>query len=243
MVRYVPPPDSIFQRFLIIAACGLWLLLLIGGMSFYIGEQAEIAHMDKVRNTPVISLGECKVDEHIVNCGNCGQCSNRDDIQVYEDVPSLTAAIDECSRYAFLFGWYRAEECLKKKLSLSKGCTNCWMLNAECRKSLCFHICAKQSASHFFLSNGANNSSVLDKCEECKDLRCGGYLDQCAGATPHRVGIASSSNGSYSTAATDVCQTADWNYIRGVVVDAAAQTVENVDKVEDDLASEVNDEL
>jgi hypothetical protein len=216
------------------------LVLLIGGMSFHVGEQAEIAHMVKVRNTPVISLGECKVDGHIVNCGSCGQCSNRDDIKLYEDLPSLTAAIDKCSKYAFLFGWYRAEECLRTKLPVSKTCTNCWMLNAECRKSLCFHICAKQSASRFFLSNSAaNHSNFVDKCEECKDLRCGPYLDQCAGATPQRVGIVSSSKDSHSTAATEACQTVDWNYIRGGVVG----TVDEARSDDSVVASVGKDEL
>lgn len=233
MVRYVPPPDSLFQRCLIVSACAVWLLVLIGGMAFHVGERAEIAHVLKAQKaTPLVLLDECEVDGHVVNCGKCGQCSNREDIRLYEDASSLTAAIDECSKYAFLFGWYKAEQCLKSKLPISKSCTNCWMLNAECRISLCFHTCVKQ---HFFsfLSSASNSSPVVvDKCEEFKDMRCGEYLNVCAGATPERVGMAMNS---YSK--TEACQKVDWNYIRGVVVVEAPQIEGDVGNDDVDVAS------
>ena len=255
MFKYgVAPPDSLFQRCLIVSVCAVWLLLVIGSMQFYVGEQAEIAHVLKGHNinTTTVLLDTCEVDGRVVNCGKCGQCSNRKDIQLYEDGSSLTAAIEECSKYSFLFGWYRAEQCLMSKLPISKSCTNCWMLNAECRKSLCFHICAKQHYLSFLSS--ADQSTLLlpvaDKCEECKEMRCEEYLNLCAGATPQRVGIASNP---YSK--TESCSEVDWNYIRGVAVvvdvDEAAQTGGDVGNGDVDVTSsdnlavtsEENDEL
>ena len=76
-------------------------------------------------------------------------------------------------------------------------------------------------------------------------MRCGEYLNLCAGATPQRVGIASNP---YSK--VEACPEVDWDYIRGVTSESAhngghvgTDVVELANSDDSEVASEGNDEL
>ena len=216
MVRYSPPPSLRSHRFLIILGCALWIGSLFTCAYIVIGEERERRAWIKA-STPIthttMSLPDdqvCEVDGHIVNCGPCGKCSNRQDIKSYEETTTSLVAgtMKYCANIGIVFGWNRAFRCLQNRVRMTDDCTNCWILNAECHQSRCFHTCLKR---HFFsfLPSMISSSDVTDRCVECKEGLCGPFLDQCAGATRRRV--------------DETCSKVDWDYIRGSKPEASMQ--------------------
>lgn len=161
-------------------------------------------------------LTNANSSSHVLNCGHCGKCSNRHDIQVYEDTRNtLTKIATQCTLEAFYAGLdiNHFKPCLEKHSQLSPPCVDCWVLNVECNWKHCFKTCVKHKAPPFrWLPSyyQRSHSSPLDPCIECDERMCGPLFIDCAGANRRRVGVVSDLQ---RDANLEICHKVDWEWI------------------------------
>lgn len=122
----------------------------------------------------------------VMHCGNCGKCSNIHDISIYKTMDKvLTSKTAYCS-FLSIFG--RGRSCMKKHVGFTSECLDCWMENIKCTRKHCATLCIipvlfkKVSKSH--------NGTMLNKCLQCDEDKCGPAFKKCAGANRRRCGIA-----------------------------------------------------
>jgi len=97
-------------------------------------------------------------DEGVMHCGECGKCSNRQDIQIYDDTKvtrlrsppladskwclqdTLTNTATRCALWSF---WSVAavSSCLDTEVGFTEGCNQCWVDNVMCDQASCKWTC------------------------------------------------------------------------------------------------------
>ena len=120
--------------------------------------------------------------------GLCGECSNKNDIQVYHDTRNtMTGFATGCAFKFLLFGKHAARKCMTKS-NLSEGCLDCWVDNIQCTVSKCTWICLK---SRLMLQPRNLPDGRMNPCLQCDEDNCGPGFIECAGANRRRSGIRS----------------------------------------------------
>ena len=125
----------------------------------------------------------------ILHCGECGRCSNHNDIQVMKNThKTLTKTVTGCAIQGLLLGDKAAEKCLEKKVGFTPACSSCWSDNIRCTRKKCRFTCIKS-----LISKEPNNHDGMDlnPCLECDERLCGPTFIECAGANRRRLGIES----------------------------------------------------
>lgn len=137
----------------------------------------------------VANVSALQDDQIVAHCGDCGQCSNPNDLEVY-DTARATLYRDTltCARHSLLGGRRQAGECLAK-IGLTDGCTDCWADNVMCTIRSCIFTCLVQAATHGGIRKSSGDG--LNACTECDEVRCGPAFVECAGANRRRAGIRS----------------------------------------------------
>jgi len=147
---------------------------------------------------------------NVLNCGQCGPCSNKHDITIYyETRQTLTETMTSCGSGDFLFG-RSAFDCLKQEVGMTDGCTTCWVLNYQCNIQNCVMTCLKERFFPFLPSWTAWNSEPLTPCIACDEKLCGPVFVGCAGANRRRTGIVSDLQ---RDAGLEICDKVDWDWM------------------------------
>lgn len=149
----------------------------------------------------------------ILNCGQCGHCSNRADVRIYKETSeTLTGIMTECAREDFFLGkdpYY----CLQSQTNLTDGCTRCWIDNYECNINSCLATCVKERFLAFVPALGDwSDARPLSNCHACDERLCGPAFVGCAGANRRRVGVVSDIE---RDAEREICGKVDWEWILG----------------------------
>ena len=164
--------------------------------------------------TTLASDSELSNTSHILNCGPCGKCSNRHDIQVYQDTRhTLTTIATQCTVQALFRGLDidYVKHCLIQDSKMSVPCVDCWIINVQCNWDNCFKTCIKHKVFPWLPSlYHRSHESPLDPCIECDERMCGPAFLECAGANRRRVGVVSDLQ---RNANLEICDKADWDYI------------------------------
>ncbi|CAM9848493.1 unnamed protein product [Phaeothamnion confervicola] len=137
-----------------------------------------------------------------MHCGNCGKCSNRDDIDIYERTKdTLTYTTTRCAYAYLVLGRWAAAACMRRSVGFTDSCNECWLDNIECDMRECLWICLKHT-----LAGSANNleGEELNACLACDEEQCGPVFIQCAGANRRRSGIISDIGRPNEQVCTDV---------------------------------------
>jgi hypothetical protein len=135
-------------------------------------------------NAPV---GNCTPSGTFLHCGECGECSNSQDIRVYEEKrQSLTEIARSCAITATFGGRSAGERCFDDTSGLTEGCRDCWMDNVECDQRNCLFVCLWETWTG---GNTNNPDGTLSKCFACDEYWCLTDFLACAGASRRRSGI------------------------------------------------------
>ena len=126
----------------------------------------------------------------VAHCGDCGQCSNPHDINIYDQTKNtlFKQAVD-CSKVAFFRGSRGANECLDDHVGLTRGCRLCWTANIMCDIRNCLFVCFWHAM--FSKTQAGDGTQELNRCTYCDEKRCGAAFVECAGANRRRSGILS----------------------------------------------------
>uniref|UniRef100_A0A061RHZ8 Uncharacterized protein n=1 Tax=Tetraselmis sp. GSL018 TaxID=582737 RepID=A0A061RHZ8_9CHLO len=124
-----------------------------------------------------------------IHSGNCGRCSNRQDIQIYNSTKNtLTTTAKLCAYLTLLVGEWAGRRCMKT-VNFTDGCRECWMDNIKCDiGSRCLWVCLKSSLK---LEPRNLPDGRLNDCLQCDEDVCGPAFLKCAGANRRRSGIRS----------------------------------------------------
>jgi hypothetical protein len=99
---------------------------------------------DSVESLALASAEE-EVDEttsFVAHCGDCGQCSNPHDIQIYDDTRNtLFENTVTCAQKAFVLGRTVAHACMDESVGFTDGCRSCWVENIMCDIRNCLFTC------------------------------------------------------------------------------------------------------
>ena len=153
-------------------------------------------------------------DYKVVNCGNCGHCSNPNDIAIYHHSrETLTETMTECARVGFFsrktpqVTW----ECFKEQARLTDSCTDCWIDNALCTFQKCIATCFKWRFLPFLPSLSRIDADPrLNPCHACDEKLCGPAFLECSGANRRRVGVVTDIQ---RDEGTEVCDLVDMEWI------------------------------
>lgn len=150
----------------------------------------------------------------VAHCGDCGQCSNPHDVDIYDDTKnSLFETTVQCAKRGLIFGRRTASNCMEDRVGFTEGCNECWVENIMCDLRYCIFTCLW----HGLFSSASNADSTsddpqeLNRCTLCDEKRCGPAFVECAGANRRRTGILSDIERDQDT---EVCQTVKsewWN--------------------------------
>jgi len=122
----------------------------------------------------------------IVHCGECGQCTNDNDITIMKKTnETLTKTTTRCALRGLFLGAKQAESCVKEQIGFTQNCSTCWNENIQCTLEKCVFTCLK---SQIFREPN-NNGKYLNSCLECDEKLCGSSFLSCAGANRRRLGI------------------------------------------------------
>ena len=156
-------------------------------------------------------------NSHVLNCGQCGKCSNQHDINIYDETREiLTDITTDCVKGGLFRGMNLGYiwQCLKDHSTLTDPCVDCWILNVECNWKYCLNTCIKHKVRPFrWLPSlySRSHESTMDPCLECDERMCGPPFVKCAGANRRRVGLVSDIQRDIEL---EVCNKVDWDYIR-----------------------------
>lgn len=131
----------------------------------------------------------------IAHCGECGSCSNLNDIGIYKSTTQTLYQNARICTYRFLVGGRRGmKRCMLKRTTLTPACLDCWVDNMLCDWQLCVFLCLRSSISMMvdrFRNAGHHD---MNPCLQCDEKRCGPAFIKCAGANRRRCGIISDIN-------------------------------------------------
>jgi len=138
-------------------------------------------------------------DEHapndvaVAHCGNCGGCSNPNDVHIYDNTRNtLFQDTTHCAKKALIWGRKTATKCMAEAVGFTNDCNDCWVENIMCDLRYCIFTCIWYGL--FSQVDGVaadNNSTQLNPCTHCDEMRCGREFVTCAGANRRRAGILS----------------------------------------------------
>ena len=195
-------------------------------------DESSVNDDGSTRRTMTRSEEGRSENSHILNCGHCGKCSNRQDINIYNLTrETLTGITTDCVKG----GLFRCrntdyiKQCFQEQSQLTAPCVDCWMLNVDCNWKYCFNTCVKQKVRPFrWLPSlyRRKHDSPMDPCLECDERMCGPPFIECAGANRRRVGVVSDIQRNVEL---EVCKKVDWDYI---LESAQAPIQEEMDKQE-----------
>eukprot|EP01098_Paradermamoeba_levis_P002953 TRINITY_DN1393_c0_g1_i1.p1 TRINITY_DN1393_c0_g1~~TRINITY_DN1393_c0_g1_i1.p1 ORF type:complete len:208 (-),score=55.84 TRINITY_DN1393_c0_g1_i1:23-589(-) len=124
----------------------------------------------------------------VINCGNCGACSNRNDINIYNFTRNnLTQFTTRCAYLYTLFGEAASRKCMEA-LGFTTPCLDCWMDNILCDRQKCLWICIWVTATG---QPHNKPDGSLNDCLACDERECGPPFIKCAGANRRTSGISS----------------------------------------------------
>jgi hypothetical protein len=222
-------PGAMLLKILVRTIGLLIVLLSCVIVSFLlVGEEPERRRWEAAPTTlDLYTTGEVCLDpqsNHVLNCGQCGSCSNKHDIRIYyETRQTLTETMTSCGSGDFLFG-IDAWQCLKEKAGMTDLCTSCWVLNYKCNIENCVNTCLKQRFFSFIPSLVKWQSEPLNNWIACDEKLCGPVFVACAGANRRRVGVVSDLQ---RDAELEICDRVDWDWMLGTNTDESL--VENGD--------------
>lgn len=102
-------------------------------ISFETKESAEAV------SSPADTAGD---EAFVAHCGDCGACSNPQDIKIYDDTRNtLFGTTVKCAKKSFLFGRSVAHECMDENVGFTDGCRDCWVENIMCDVRKCIFAC------------------------------------------------------------------------------------------------------
>jgi hypothetical protein len=127
----------------------------------------------------------------IAHCGDCGACSNPNDIRIYDETKdSLFESSYKCSKRGLFSGKKNTRRCLKEAIGFTDECNECWVENIMCDFRLCIFACMWH-AIFSQVNSDSEDQQALNRCTECDEKRCGPAFVKCAGANRRRSGILS----------------------------------------------------
>jgi hypothetical protein len=124
-----------------------------------------------------------------VHCGECGQCSNAQDMEIYRATrDTLTGTATRCSLRIFTGGAEAVKDCFRERVGFTEGCNDCWTANVVRNQRHCKFTCTLS-----MLAGEKNNDETgeLTSCLLCDEKMCGPEFLRCAGANRRRAGITS----------------------------------------------------
>jgi hypothetical protein len=94
-------------------------------------------NMDSFSTFPLVQ--EAHIDGFkVAHCGSCGQCSNRQDIDIQVDTAdTLTADSTKCAFSIFTAGVGAVHKCMQEKIGFTPACEDCWVEDIECNVKHC----------------------------------------------------------------------------------------------------------
>jgi len=156
-------------------------------------EEASKVSMEALDRNQSQPSSELPSDDTVMlaHCGDCGQCSNPRDIQIYNDTQhTLYKDSLACGKKGVLGGYNAAKQCMEERVGLTEGCTDCWVDNMICTAQKCLFSCVWHMLFHGNVHGGSQSES-LNACTQCDEVRCGPQFLACAGANRRRSGIVS----------------------------------------------------
>ena len=129
----------------------------------------------------------------VAHCGSCGSCSNPHDVQIYDNTRgSLFQDTTHCAKVALVWGRKTASKCMRDAVGFTSDCNSCWVENIMCDLRKCIFTCIWYGLfSQVDGVDSGRNSTALNPCTQCDELRCGRQFIECAGANRRRTGILS----------------------------------------------------
>jgi hypothetical protein len=129
----------------------------------------------------------------IAHCGDCGQCSNPQDVAIYDATKNtLLETSIYCAKRALLWGRKTTSKCLEEMVGFTSGCNECWVENIMCDLRYCVFICFWHAIFSQLVSGEDDNApEALNRCTLCDERRCGPQFITCAGVNRRRSGILS----------------------------------------------------
>lgn len=125
----------------------------------------------------------------IVHCGECGECSNRQDLEILAATRStLTKDATSCA-YKMFLGRSHVDRCLEDKVGFTESCNDCWVDNIQCTFNYCKFTCVKFKM--FGSKKNNDKDGDLNDCLHCDEVMCGSEFLECSGANRRRMGIVS----------------------------------------------------
>jgi hypothetical protein len=129
---------------------------------------------------------------YVTHLHPCGMCSTTRDLAVYMKYPDLTDPGRECA----LMGIISPQDgvsCFVKTVGFTEPCAMIWMRDAQNTRKHCFDICMKDWLEHV-PNNLPPNSTNLNPCLECDEVKSGPLFKRYAGRTRRDSGIQSAIN-------------------------------------------------
>jgi len=131
----------------------------------------------------------------IAHCGECGSCSNLNDIGIYKSTTQTLYQNARICTYRFLVGGRRGmKRCMLKRTTFTPECLDCWVDNMLCDWQLCVFLCLRYSIRMLVDRFRNAGHHELNPCLQCDEKRCGPAFLKCAGANRRRCGIISDIN-------------------------------------------------
>ena len=121
----------------------------------------------------------------------CGLCSNLNDLSVYMQYPDLTSRGKFCGAEGFL-SFNDSVKCFQK-IGFTQQCSQIWARDAQNTRKDCEGICLKALIEHW-PNNMPPNSTTLNPCLECDEVKSGPVFKLVAGRTRRDSGLHSSIN-------------------------------------------------
>ena len=156
-------------------------IFLVIGMFAYEWYEAPVYKYDSEVN------GTCQLRySTIMHCGQCGQCSNTQDYNVYYDKKDTLTGIAKTCAINDIFSREAAKNCFDDTAGLTEGCRDCWLENVDCDKKHCMFPCLWET---LFDIKQNKDKNTLSKCFACDEYYCLDIFIKCAGMSRRRAGI------------------------------------------------------
>ena len=131
----------------------------------------------------------------VSHCGSCGDCSNSDDLRVYEKLNmTLTCAARKCAivdvfdAFDVFDVFDGAVKCFDDTINFTEKCRDAWFENIDCDKKHCMFVCLWEN---YFVPDWdfLHGDSRLTRCLACDERHCLDIFLKSAGMTRRRAGI------------------------------------------------------